>query len=534
MISVKLELYGLDESITRPLLIQFVNNMLIILGIDNKVYTVYDPKDNLIKKKTDTGNIIGNNTTLQEKVEIDYDETVEEGISLSLQKVANNYSPIYVDNDIGTKITPINSKRRLSVNFRYLCKSKSLANGLLNKLRNNILEENLDSLASFQYFYLIPNTGCLILKTFNDLKNNHNEFKLPLEDYLQEKFIEKIDFTNTLDGNIENSKLAIREKQLNIHIRTEDNPNEFKIEYDESTEFYTIEMNYSFVYTRPVSLVFEYPIMIYNQFLPNEFIKYTKRQEIYYKNSSFARYMQCVYNAGGHQDTYFNGFLDTYNGSHICLPAIDKNKIPDKSPYYKVFLSVLVQIKEGDTQLFNINNLPNIEFSEKYYDFLISEKDFIGEQFQSLFYIQLEENDRINYNNKIKLDENGNLTTTYPLKRTNLYRVIFNIMINPMFMPNFCKLRIKNYCIDYLNQHNPKITNINSTIVSEWNSFITSYIPKGTTPVWESNLISLLDASLDRILNSINSNDINYVLYIWTQVFKLKDNNDSSKNITEE
>ena len=52
MIRTRVDLYGIEESFTRPVLVTMVRNINTLLGIKRNIYVRFDNKESVIKSKT--------------------------------------------------------------------------------------------------------------------------------------------------------------------------------------------------------------------------------------------------------------------------------------------------------------------------------------------------------------------------------------------------------------------------------------------------------------------------------------------------
>lgn len=454
MISVRVDLHGIEETVTRPVLITVANDVKELMGMGKDIYTVFDEKDNVIKNKNKSGEIVGDNTLKDEMISIDYTESSEDNHELHLAVVSPDFKPIYIDKDVKCKITPVYLTRRMNVKIKYSCKSKSKVFSIANKLKLNTSSDDIYKQHDLEYHYVIPNFILQLLAHINRLKGSIPSYKIGLDEYLAKTFDDRADFTNTLDGDINKSRLVIREKQLMIEGYISDDVHGITPEYDDDLGNWYIEFEYQLSYEKPVTLLTQYQIMIFNQVIDKPFRHFlTQPSKRTNPEKNTAR--QSDMNKITARDDTFN-IRD--GGYYITIPEIDTFILPKSSTKHSRMFSVMIQIEEYDrTYLFNVAELPDIKFRDGVFKFLIeSERDHIGEIYQSLFYVELYKDDKKDYNNIITMDQFGILRSTYELEYKHTYRVVFNVQNDLTYLSQEGIKRFKNFVTKQLNENNIK------------------------------------------------------------------------------
>lgn len=449
MVAIRANLQGLEESITRPVLITAVEGIKHLLGLSSDVYTFYNSKDKLYKRKTRDGGIIGDNSDKGATIQIEHEESSEEGNELSLIPARPDFNPIYQDKDIGSSFMPIYHKRRINIHVRYSNKSKSKIFSIVNDLRTYTSSDAMYKLHDFEYYYTIPNFLNKLLLEINNKKNIRipDGEKLTFEQYLDQTFDDRLDFANTMDADITKSSLVIREKQLDIEGYVEGDLHSIKPEYDDTSSVWYIEFDYTFVYEKPVSLLVKYPILVYNTIIHPFF-----RTMIYDKPKKDDRSIrtgraQSMYDVTKSEQDYDDKLAIKDPGYYVPIPEYDTTLLPRPLNCYARLTVVLTVMDDLDkTLLFNINDIPNIKFKETYLNFLMnSERKFIGDEFKSLFHIELWKNEKRDYQNRVVLEEDGTLRSSYELDYRFTYRVSFNVITDLSLLTLDAKKRLRNF-----------------------------------------------------------------------------------------
>lgn len=456
MIAIKADLQGIEETVTRNIIITAVNDIKGLLGIGSDVYTFFDNKDNLFKRKTRDGGIIGDNSDRGSYIKIEHDENSEDGNELSLIPARPDFLPIYKDEDIGSSFQPIHHSRRINMHVKYACKSRSKIFSIANKLKLYTSSDAMYCLHDFEYHYSIPNFLNKLLLEINNKKNLRlpDGDKLTIEQYIDQTFDDRVDFANTLDGDITKSNLTIREKQLDIEGWVEGDLQSIKPEYDESGSVWYVEFDYTFTYEKPVTLLVKYPILVYNTIIHPFF-----RTTIYEKPKKDKRAIrtgraQAMHDVTDTEQDPDDPLAIKHPGYYLPIPEYDTTMLPKPLNFYSRMTVILTVMDDEDkTLLFNLDEIPSIKLRDVYKDFIInSEREYIGDEFKSLFHFELWKNNKRDYQNKIKLDQHGVLRSTYELDYRYTYRVSINIITDLSMLTLDAKNRLKKFLEEQLSK----------------------------------------------------------------------------------
>ena len=419
-IKTRVELLNIEETFTRPMLVSITNDIKEMVSLDKNTYTIYDMKDNLIQVKNKDGELEGFNTLTNEMVVVSYEENMTENDELTQNSLFNNDLSLFVDKDIGISIRPIYHHRKYNLQFIYKTKFKNRMVSLVNRLKMLPANSGWYTNHDIEYGYLIPTYVSKWLKTMYTLKTRREQDHEELEDFIKNGFDDRLDLLNRADGR-PGSRLVIREAQIGLVGYLNSDLYNIRSDYDESTKEWTIELEYEFYVEKPVSLILEYPIIIYNRLVPKEY-----RDFINYKKES-----PRAYHIARHDNTdnlnYPPLYTSTGNNYHPTIPEEDRVQFPDTG-YYGRILSVLVTVEDEDPRkLFNIKDLGKIRFKQTIIDYILEEEwDIIHDTSNSLFRIELFEGNDVKFD-MIRMDKEGNIYSKEDLDYKKVYRVVFSI-----------------------------------------------------------------------------------------------------------
>lgn len=433
----KIMLQGLEETVTRPIQIIVANDIKKLLGLGRDIYIAFDPTDEKIaKRKNRLGDIDHNNTTFEEYILLETEESTEEGTELYMTTVKPDTYPIYQDIEIDSYIQAINQRRQLDFTFTYKNKSKSLVHSLANKLKLMTGDDGMYYRHELEYGYNIPPFVIKLLSHFNDLKNKRKrpDRQLSFSDYLARTCDTRLDLGGNLGKAIDNYTLYIREAQVNLEGYISDSVHDIKPEFDDTLSLWGITFRYRITFDKPVGLLLNYNMMVWNTPIAKEFRDFQHIEN----TSNRAVHPRSL--RGVNLTTIGHPIWHTRPRKDYLTIPIEDNRLPNLiTPRYLTrMFSVLTMVDNNDpTLLFNIDEIPNYRFKKSVYDMLLkSEYKWVGIPCCSIIFISLICGEVEQYENRIIMDAEGNLRTTKPMDVTKTYRVMFSLlndldMLNP-------------------------------------------------------------------------------------------------------
>ena len=457
----KIMLQGLEETVTRPIQIIVANDIKKLLGLGRDIYIAFDPTDERIAKiKNQLGDIDHDNTTFEEYILLETEETTEEGTELYMTTVKPDTYPIYQDIEIDSYIQAINQRRQLDFTFTYRNKSKSLVHSLANKLKLMTGDDGMYYRHELEYGYNIPPFVIKLLSHFNDLKNKRKrpDRQLSFSDYLARTFDTRLDLGGNLGKTIDNYTLYIREAQVNLEGYISDSVHDIKPEFDDNLNHWGITFRYRITFDKPVGLLLNYNMMVWNTPIAKEFrdfqhIENTSNRAIHPRSLR-----------GVNLTTIGHPIWHTRPRKDYLTIPVEDNRLPNLiTPRYLTrMFSVLTMVDSNDpTLLFNIDEIPNYRFKKSVYDMLLkSEYKWVGIPCCSVIFISLICGEVEQYENRIIMDAEGNLRTTKPMDVTKTYRVMFSLLNDLDMLNPGSTRRINRFIDDEMDAYREKYKNL--------------------------------------------------------------------------
>ena len=426
MIVTRMPLFGIEDTITRPIVISVTSDIKSLIGISRDVFTTYDIKDTITKEKNKLGKIQTTNALSDESIVATYSEDSVDGLELSMLLNNPDTYPIYEDKELGSQFVPVYHQRKMTINFKYSNKSKSKIFSIINRLRLYTSNDGMYKQHELEYHYVLPLHILKLLEHINQLKNKRRNVsnQKDLDTYIGETFDERVDFVNTLDGNVGKTDLAIREAQLEVQGYITGSLHNIKPEQDTETETWNVTFDYEFTYEKPVVLFLKYPILVYNNIIDKSFRTFIEENK-HNKNAIRTKASKDIYSLTGRDSLY----AKRSNTELIVIPKEDSFELKSTPSFITRVFSILTMVDETDKKLlFNLAEIPNYKFKPNIVDFIISEQNYITDMNSSIFYFELYRDGKIDAGNRILIDTLGNLTTEIDMDIMSTYRVIISLV----------------------------------------------------------------------------------------------------------
>ena len=432
MIIFRLPIRGIYESITRPVSLSILKDIKDVLYLNPDIRTkLYNQIEDFHTMYQSGPLGLTENAPKLEEIKFSVVEETNTDTLITTSTNYIDYKPILHDKDVNAYIKPIYVESIIKFSIKYKSRSKSNVTNFINMLRLSVAETNFLKFHNIEYmFYLHPE----ILELFLDisrLKHNVTKDNTTYEDYLIKHSDGRLSIVGGLDGNVSNMNIVAKEKQRDVMGYFESDIIEVKEEYDSNENIWIADFTYTLKYNKPTALVIGYPILIYNQLLPEKYIVMQDNlgdsgklnYQTTYTNNWFSPF---------HNTNVLNKELNKLNfkGKFLNIPSFDSFIPKVNIPYYVAVFSVLVSISEDDRRsLLNLKDLMDYQLNQDIINCLLNgEWKYISKRYKSVFYLTLYENDKLMPDGILDIDADLNVFATIDLDLTKTYRVVFNIL----------------------------------------------------------------------------------------------------------
>ena len=444
MIKTKIGLFGTDATITRPVLVRVVEDINMFLGFNRDIYYTLDQHETVDRAKDKLGQIESYSSPRREEVIVEYNDDMADGQDLSLINIRPDYQAIYRDDDIDAIIIPKYLKRKVTMNYKYISKSKSKITTLINMLRMLPAKDGQYVNHDLNYHYVLPTIIFELIKDINDKKNNYITTPVEIEDYINTYFDSRVDTTNASDGDSLKTDIVIRETQQSVLGYINGNIGDIKKIEVEDKSSWSIEFEYVFEYETPVELLVNYPLVVYNQLINTRFREFLPKNDFLWKGTRTGGSRPIMDLTQADMRYYFRL---PKNKSYLSLPTEDQHQLGKPYPYMARLMSVLTLVNPDDKkELFNISDIPTVSFKDDILEFWkTSEYEHVGMPFKSMYYFDIYKDGVWDSENTVYMDSELNLRTSLDLDETSIYRVCINVITDINMLNTDDKKRLETY-----------------------------------------------------------------------------------------
>ena len=410
------------ETIERPIIYDIIRRVEDLTGISSKTQIRYFGEgtqtgqqwNSSLNKDKDLNNLY----PLVDNLTIEVEENYDAGRMLSIA-VENRENPlVFFDPDLGIYIKPVRSPTDVVITFKYKARDRNAAVRWRNEIRTKTAKNREINMHDINYSWHLPNAYLDILSSIWTLRNNIAGYGDTFEEWFYKRMTDKITAVSDLAGN--NVILAIAEKQAGIQGLYDFEGVPDKPEKDGDVGMWTVSFTYKFKYDKPINTIFNYPIVIHQQLLDEQYRFLTPAYSLQEKWKQ--------YTASGKVFAYFQS--DTQLMRALANRGLD---IPSFDIFYpetvlastlRVF-TVLTNISVSDlTTLFNLADLGDFNLDSDILSFLkTSEFIYCTQTYQSIFQLNLYEDVYLQYGTILTVDSNLNVSATAPLDLRKTYHV---------------------------------------------------------------------------------------------------------------
>ena len=432
MLKFRMPLSGTYSSVIRPIAIGIINDIKELLYVDPDIRVKLSNQiEEFITNEQFDPMKLESNTPHIEDIKFSVEEEFNEDTLITTALNYNDYRPIIYDADIGAYIRPIYVDSKLVFNIKYRNKSKVKVNNIVNMLKLNLADNALQLLHNVEYMFYIPEQLIELFLDINIRKNYVVDPEVPFEDYLISISDGRLTAVGGLNGKLSTFNIAAKETQHDIIGQFETSIVNLKGEYDDSNSMWEATFSYNVMFEKPVALYIKYPPLIYNTLLPKKYII----TRSYNKNKQDKTLIKTI--LGERRDIFENGSRlveimkkQSNQNKLINLPQFDDFKPSYITPYYNVIFTVLCAVTHDDKRaLFNLKEIPEYKITDDLIEFLeASEYEYATRAYNSIFYIELYENDIKLKDTYLTIDNLLNIRATVDLDLTKTYRIGFSIL----------------------------------------------------------------------------------------------------------
>lgn len=424
---VKITLQENTESITRPIVMDIVNQVKSIVKIPDSVQIIFPGDTGKMQQQGSAIDNTSRQTQLQSQryVYIEVEELDDPQYGMSTAVNFPEYNPVFNDPKNFVQIGPLYSTSNVTIRFKYQAPSRTELKRWVDDIRMRISGMRDVNLHKIDYHFLMPDQYMLLLQAVYANLQQLSPTNQTFAQYVASNISTRAKLITDLVG--QDIRLSIAETQMRIIGRYDFDAFPDKPEREEDNAVWTGSFSYKFTYERPTMMTARYPIMVANSLLPQEYIAFWNTN---YNDLNVNR----AY-------SYSIGSLSQFEVQNEPARYIDFN-YEYRLPYYDDFnpqttptsavgiFNALCEVDPADQQsLLNLNQLGDIILDEDILSFIVSsEYPFITNLYQSIFYLSFYTNYTLQSSGNLTCDAALNIKATAPLNLNNFHHVRLTII----------------------------------------------------------------------------------------------------------
>lgn len=467
MPNISLTLSGTDQSISRPVVLDIIGQLQDITKINpaTKIFFAGDIR----RMQTPGTSIDGNderfamfNTNNIIFIEVQEDFDINTVGSTAVTRPEQH--PVFIDEALDVKVTPVYATTNMVINFRYRCVSKTEALRWRDDIRLRASQMRDINIHDLTYHYVLPLETLVLLKFIHDTK----ELTAPYNETYEEFIIRNSTDRLTLIGDLVNqdARLAISETQCRVVGLYDWDVLPEKTEREE-TGVWTVSFSYKFNFEKPIACHMRYPIMVHNNLLPSHYTLFTNaEQDLYHVPKNYPLSLGAL--AGFEHDTTMD-----YRRSHepiIRLPRFDDFEIKHVPTGTGTAIIALCQVDQDKRQLLNLHELGDIALDSDILEFIqLVEYPYICKLYKSIFHISLYRNEHLTYTTTLDCDNTLMVKAVEDLNLRNIHRLRIALVTDLTLLPWEALDRLRRYpkvlvkviaCMNELLRNHPDFVNL--------------------------------------------------------------------------
>ena len=362
-----------------------------------------------------------NNDIVQIEVEEDY----HKDSVLTTAVTRQEQLPVFCDDKLGVFIKPVYVTTEIAINFKFRSKSKTSIQRWRDDIRMRTSMARDVNLHQVTYSYLLPHELIGILKEIHRLREAVEPYGEDFDNYLINYGSTRITELSNLSGD--KRELGISETQMRIvgYFDFEGYPD--KIEQEEDSSTWVGTFTYKLNYEKPIACNMQYPVMIHNQILSNQFRP--KITDTYDLDNHLPSYSLSInafnyFEAQNQIEQYVN------TKANIVIPEFDEFVPHDIIRGSVSVFSALCQLSPTDKKtLINLKELGEVVLDPAIIDFIEkSEYPFIGKLYQSILQVSIYRSMTCAQQEMVVVKPNLDICSTIDLDMRVNHRVRFSII----------------------------------------------------------------------------------------------------------
>lgn len=417
---ITVDVESTQQTVTRHVAMGVVYDVAASLGIPYNIRVVYpgsnDPED-LPITIADDGRNKQYDPAMKVVVEVQ-ERFVEKDIATTMLR-PNFNPPLFQDPELGVSITPIYAQTEMTINFQFRFVDRNLAEKTMNDMRRHATLFRDGLMHELRYKYLIPKVELVILKNIHELRESQAGYGEDLSEWFRDHFSDQVTVLSNRSGK--SLSMAKDEVQTNVmgQYDFEIVPESPELGQSKATSIMTF--SYVFRYDKPISATMKYPILIHNQPLPPDL--YDRRVPFVLEDR-----LNLPSRFRALSDEYTNNQYITGFQMGAPIPIFNDWQPPTVVNGVEGLLRVMLAVESTDPYaLLNLNELGEVALVPSLIQYAHQEQERIFIHTNSAMHIALYENDKMLGYDRLTIDQDLNVRTTFEMDLRKNYHLLISL-----------------------------------------------------------------------------------------------------------
>lgn len=349
------------------------------------------------------------------------------------------HQDIFTDSDIGLSLSPVYAAKELTLEISLQSTSETELENWLSDFVRRTAQFRLQLPHELSYSFTIANGFFEVAKAIHRNRKDLYPDAEDFSEYLNDHLSLRATVLTGLAGK--NMSLVVSETQVGVMGGFDFDVIPDKPEIQE--EIWQISFTYKLPYQKAIGFRIQYPIMPYNQLLPNKFVTFgnTGYDPI---NSPFHE-SPSMYGLSKFNVTRPENMKRTRNFV-ARIPYFDDKVLTNIPANTASVLTALCSVDTDKRFVLNLHELGDFEFDSDIMAFIQdTEWEFMNKRNQSFFQIHLYHNDYTVPMEKTYLSKNLNFGSTEDLNLSEEHRVRISLVTNFASLPRSAFERLRKY-----------------------------------------------------------------------------------------
>lgn len=443
MPNITVPISDLLPTVERPVIYDVVRQIQDRTGISSKTQVRYygeDAKAQQFNSAIDRDETKHNLWPVVPNLTIEVEDDFNQDQILGIAVNQPDQPPIFIDEDIGVMIRPVYNPQDVVIRFKYKTRDRNEAIRWRNEFRTRVAINRQVFLHTVQFSYQFPEYYMGLLKSIWELSENIGGRGIDFDTWFKNHSTDKMTVLSNTAGNITSRVIAVEQVGVQGIFDIDGVPDKPQKEGD--LDNWVINATYNFRYSKPINTVCFYPYLIHQQLVPEKYRFPTTVKNLLDEWASST--------TSGNSFAYFQS-----DNQYLMRRANGGITIPDFEEFFPAFVpsttlrvfTAAVGITPTDKRtLFNLKELDDYCLNPEILDFLqASEYSFLTYNFQSIFCLNLYQNEDILSDGILSVDANLNVVATTDLDLTKRYHLRLSLCGDMTYLTPDALTRLKAY-----------------------------------------------------------------------------------------